>query len=597
MPTQWTCAQCYNQNPLEMRFCPHCGAINPALSAQAAAPPGGDSNSLWLQNRKLLWGVAIGLWVLGCIVFGGVGYIFWNHSQSSEGAAVVPKATASAEASEAPTAPTGEPTATSTDTPVSEPTATPISEPINEAADSLAGDNNAAGESSTSAGDTLTMPTAASAPEGVILFLSSRDHDPQEPPGPTGPGQNRQLELYAMRPDGNQQTRLSVGSQEFWNGDAAITPYHIPNQLVINGKYVFDLITGQVVDEVELEFPNTNLDIPFRGYSPVWSSDGDIYFYGNKSDGRSGIYYLDNLQGEPQKLTSPPSDVWGDGFPSLSPDGEWIAFYRNWYDEAQNGVWVMRSDGNEAHRIIAAEQEGIVARRAFWSPDGSKLAFEGEKSNVTFSFEVWIAEADGSNPQQLTSLPEDIGAWEPKWSPDGQRIVFHGGDGSLGHIYVVDTAGGEPQQLTEVGDANLAPLWLPLSLDDIFIPSPDDFAPTPTPEPVAVAPKPAAPANCPNPGVQITSPPEGTVFQQRRVFIIGNANIHNFHHWRIEYSTVKDGHTWNYLLERDYPVENDKLIMLDTSTVPRGPYGLRLTVVDVTGNYPEPCEVWFTNGY
>jgi hypothetical protein len=64
----------------------------------------------------------------------------------------------------------------------------------------------------------------------------------------------------------------------------------------------------------------------------------------------------------------------------------------------------------------------------------------------------------------------------------------------------------------------------------------------------------------------------------------------------MEYSTVNDGHTWNHLLERDYPVENDKLMMLDTSTVPRGAYGLRLTVVDVTGNYPEPCEVWFING-
>jgi hypothetical protein len=74
------------------------------------------------------------------------------------------------------------------------------------------------------------------------------------------------------------------------------------------------------------------------------------------------------------------------------------------------------------------------------------------------------------------------------------------------------------------------------------------------------------------------------------------ANIVRFHHWRIEYSTTPGG-GWNFLLERDYPVENDKLVMIDASTVPRGPYGLRLTVVDETGNYPEPCEVWYVNGY
>jgi hypothetical protein len=128
------------------------------------------------------------------------------------------------------------------------------------------------------------------------------------------------------------------------------------------------------------------------------------------------------------------------------------------------------------------------------------------------------------------------------------------------------------------------------------LPSPTPTS-SPTPKPIAAAPKPAAPANCPNPGVQITSPAEGSVFHERYVFIIGTANISRFHHWRMEYSTVNDGHTWNHLLERDYPVDNDKLMRLDTSTVPRGPYGLRLTVVDETGNYPEPCEVWFTNGY
>jgi len=97
-------------------------------------------------------------------------------------------------------------------------------------------------------------------------------------------------------------------------------------------------------------------------------------------------------------------------------------------------------------------------------------------------------------------------------------------------------------------------------------------------------------------GVQITSPAPGSHFTQRYNYIVGTANINRFHHWRIEYSTNPGG-GWNHLLERDYPVGNDKLIMLDASSVPRGLYGLRLTVVDETGNYPEPCEVWFTNSY
>lgn len=138
--------------------------------------------------------------------------------------------------------------------------------------------------------------------------------------------------------------------------------------------------------------------------------------------------------------------------------------------------------------------------------------------------------------------------------------------------------------------------------DSLVLPKPSatptatpTLTPTATPKPAAPPPAPVA-STCPSPGVQITSPRPGSVFTQRYNYIVGTANIPRFHHWKIEYSTNPSG-GWMYLLERDYPVDNDKLIMLDTSTVPRGPYGLRLTVVDETGNYSEPCVVWFVNGY
>jgi hypothetical protein len=241
-----------------------------------------------------------------------------------------------------------------------------------------------------------------------------------------------------------------------------------------------------------------------------------------------------------------------------------------------------------------------VPRRAFWSPDGHQLAYEGPKIPGDFSFELWVAGADGSNPRQLTSFEASQSVWEPKWSPDGQRLVFTvGGDSYRGNIYVIDAAGGEPTQLTTLGDANLAPLWL-AAPDDILTPTASQLAalPTPTPQPAAPAPKPTptAPPNCPNPGVLIASPQQGASFTERYTSIMGTANINSFHHWRMEFSTAPGG-SWNFLFEHDYPVNNAELMMLDASTVPQGPYGLRLTVVDQSGNYPEPCEVWYTNSY
>jgi hypothetical protein len=100
---------------------------------------------------------------------------------------------------------------------------------------------------------------------------------------------------------------------------------------------------------------------------------------------------------------------------------------------------------------------------------------------------------------------------------------------------------------------------------------------------------------CPNSGAQIIQPEPGSKFSSLLVPIIGTASIPNFDHYKMEYSTNPNKDNWNYLLQKESAVENDVLMELNTSTIPYGPYGLRLTVVDLSGNYPEPCVVWFEN--
>ena len=54
------------------------------------------------------------------------------------------------------------------------------------------------------------------------------------------------------------------------------------------------------------------------------------------------------------------------------------------------------------------------------------------------------------------------------------------------------------------------------------------------------------------------------------------------------------GSGWPFLLEKTTPVVSGELLMLQTSTVPQGKYGPRLTVIDPSGNYGEPFESWWT---
>ena len=56
-----------------------------------------------------------------------------------------------------------------------------------------------------------------------------------------------------------------------------------------------------------------------------------------------------------------------------------------------------------------------------WSPDGKRIAFESDANldggNPEGDMEIWVMNADGSNPTQLThNALRDEG---PAWSPDG----------------------------------------------------------------------------------------------------------------------------------------------------------------------------------
>jgi Tol biopolymer transport system component len=54
-----------------------------------------------------------------------------------------------------------------------------------------------------------------------------------------------------------------------------------------------------------------------------------------------------------------------------------------------------------------------------YSPDGRRIAFDSSGSGVD---NIWVCNSDGSDPLQLTSLERVAGT--PRWSPDGRRIVF-----------------------------------------------------------------------------------------------------------------------------------------------------------------------------
>lgn len=122
-------------------------------------------------------------------------------------------------------------------------------------------------------------------------------------------------------------------------------------------------------------------------------------------------------------------------------------------------------------------------------------------------------------------------------------------------------------------------------------------SPTPAPTPIPTQPpQPTAPsvpaASCPTAGVQIASPGNGAVVSGT-FNINGTADIPDFQFYKVEYSqgTSLSGFAsiGDILATR---VQGGRLNSWNTAGFPKGVYALRLTVVDVSGNFPPPCTIY-----
>lgn len=97
-----------------------------------------------------------------------------------------------------------------------------------------------------------------------------------------------------------------------------------------------------------------------------------------------------------------------------------------------------------------------------WSPDGSRIAFASGRAGA--HLDIWVMNANGSSPVNLTPLADSTGSGEagiePSWSPDGERIAYT----YQGDVWVMSDDGGSKTNLTH--DASLPaagqmPAWSP----------------------------------------------------------------------------------------------------------------------------------------
>src|SRR5262245_1840963 len=295
--------------------------------------------------------------------------------------------------------------------------------------------------------------------------------------------------------------------------------------------------------------------LPFQfpvGNRLSWSPDGKFIAVAHKNSTEEpfSIFALAVETGELQKLTSPPAGYAGDRRAAFSPDGKLLAFIRDFGGGGGGGteLYVAPATGGEPRRLaylqttiwglawtadsreiafsyfgpsgvagnwtlwkvpaaggtpelVEAVGRGVLnpsisrlgSRLAFaqasyingiwrlplrhftagkaapvrlisstvsdanpqYSPDGKRIVFSSYRSG---SAQIWLCDSEGANPLQLTTLSH-TSSGTPRWSPDGRQIAFDSLAEGNKDIYVVSIDGGQPRRFTKESSDDFCPSW------------------------------------------------------------------------------------------------------------------------------------------
>jgi hypothetical protein len=117
--------------------------------------------------------------------------------------------------------------------------------------------------------------------------------------------------------------------------------------------------------------------------------------------------------------------------------------------------------------------------------------------------------------------------------------------------------------------------------------------PTHEPLPTTVSMPTAAPVvqgpGCPDPHAIITSPAVGQSVSGM-VPIMGTAMHDKFQYYKLEFGAGTNPAVWSYFAGGEKPVQGGQLGTLNSGALAPGTYTIRVVVVDVTGNFPPPCQ-------
>jgi len=209
--------------------------------------------------------------------------------------------------------------------------------------------------------------------------------------------------------------------------------------------------------------------------NPAFSPDGNyVAFYREHSSaGEAGIYTSQVGSSQILQLTQDEDDC----CPVWSPDGHWIAFSRRHDGKYSIHVVAAEGGGPEKEKAEKALEASTGAFKVSYSmsvericdtggiaPRRGEIDWSPEGKSIAFAGPdgLYLVDIEKAGAHRLTEAPGRAEDWGPRFSPDGKTVMFVRTSpiGKPEEIFTVSAAGGDAKRiLAEPGRIPSPPQW------------------------------------------------------------------------------------------------------------------------------------------
>jgi Tol biopolymer transport system component len=173
--------------------------------------------------------------------------------------------------------------------------------------------------------------------------------------------------------------------------------------------------------------------------------------------GRGGETSSDGQDQEATTLSTAPEQGRGTAVPADIPRGAPLADSTLAYTQVDGtfwNVWLVEADGSNPRALTRDTED--KARLPVLSPDRTAVAYSVETAG---GWELRVIDSEGRGDRVVST--DIVPDGRATWSPDGSRMAFVGDRDGPADLYVLDLAGGELTNLTNSPEDEGDPAWSP----------------------------------------------------------------------------------------------------------------------------------------